>query len=395
MADPRRQALAVAGFALGAVALGGQLRLVWGPDAASNDYTRDYVAARAWIDGDDPYGEQGPLVDRYLGRETFRIDVEGVSERVPHPPAHLVLWSPLGFLRYRPARAILIVLSAASIVIGVALVARRIGFARAEAWALGAGSLALPVAQKELFQGQVNAIVLLFVVLAWAALARGREAAAGVALGLAAAVRLFPLVLVLPLVLTKRARAAASMTLSFALVTVGSALALGTGSIEGFTDASRENFELWRSALNNISLPGIAYRWLTANRFNPGAVDRPAVAAAVAGIAIAACLVAIAVSVRRSALDPLWAAVPWALLASPLTSEQYFVLAFPVLLMLARRGMSLLVAVAAAATVIGAPTRSYGGIEVASHLAWSVPTLALALLGWAVLRAREAPAAAP
>jgi len=369
-----------------------------GPQQAAwtDDFLQDYVSARAWRDGADPYTETAVLRDAYVGDAIN--DGAPVGQANPHPPLAFLIVSPLSFLSYDAARALWLVLSAGAIALAIGAVARELGASRAAAAVAGMGVLALPVVQKDLSFGQNNGMILVLLAGTWLSMRRDRHVAAGVLLGLAVAIKLYPIFLLIPLVRVG-ARRPATWTLLSAAGTWGvAAVLVGWSAIVTFaTDVSPANFDYWRAGPMNLSLIALPFRWLAENPWRDAAFDLPVLAAAAAVLAAAACLVAAASTRARATGDVFWAGVPWMILATPLAWEHYLVLAIPVvglaMMRAIRTGESRLLAVAvvAALVVIGTPpgvSVTVPGIsDVVQVLAYGLPLYGL--LGLALLDLRR------
>lgn len=320
-------ALALA--AVGLIAFGTRVAAIQHPTLTADDFTQDFVSAKAWRAGQDPYGlqrVQGPrLIDSPIDVTSLRP-----GHRNPHTPAEFVLVAPLTSLKYRVARTIWLVLSASFAVGGLYLVVRTYGLPAKWAGVLAIGVLALPIVQDDLLYGQSGGILLILFVIAWRSLRRGREVRAGITLGLAAAIKLFPAFMVIPLIRRRSGRGVASMIGAAVVLSIASAAAVGRSATSfWFHVASPDNFRFWRGAPVNISLPGSAYRWLTAGPWRHGGLDLPHVATIVALVVMVLCALAAARSSAGMTGDHFIASLPWMLLAGPLTGDLSLVIAIP------------------------------------------------------------------
>ena len=323
LARPVRVLLGVVVVALGVAAVVSRASSFSPGDLLRNEFTQDYVSARAISDGVDPYGNARDLMGRYFpGQAAYVI-------RNPHPPLQIVLVRPLATLPYRGARAIWLLLQAAAFAGAIALVVRGFGWSRATAAVAGIAFLAIPVAQKELIYGNLNGALALLLALSWRALAVHRDRDAGIALGFAAAVKLFPIFMVIPLLRMRRGRSVAWMAVAaIAFTALGFAFARPAG-LAGLRSSLADNATFWRAAPFNISLPAVAYRWLTVSIWHRGVANVPAVASVVALLLFAACAAGAATTPARRTGDVFWSAVPWMVLAVPLAWDWYLVLLLP------------------------------------------------------------------
>jgi hypothetical protein len=223
----------------------------------------------------------------------------------------------------------------------------------------GIGALALPVVQIDLSAGQLNGPLLLLLVLAWRALRRGSDIAAGTTLGLAASLKFFPGFLALSLLGMRRMRSVAAAALTFIVLTVAGLIPGGISSASGhFGALGSEGLGYWETSPANLAWWGLSTRWLSSNVWVGGA-DLSGLAT---GVAVGGVLVLIGLALRparRLTGDPFWSAVPIMLLAWPIVWSHYLVLAIPWVVLalrtasLQRRERIRFPLMLAAATVVG------------------------------------------
>jgi hypothetical protein len=385
-----RRSLACIALALGALGVITRVNSFSNADVARNEFTQDYVSARALADGADPYANAQTLVDRYLpGERLYRT-------ATPHTPMQLLMTRPLAALPYRDARAIWLLVEAAAIAAGVAIVVRGAGASGRVALVAGVGALAVPVAQKELVYGNLNGVLLLLLALGWRSLRNHDEIAGGAWIGFAIALKLFPAFMILPLLRMRLRKGAATAVVLAGALTAGGFALIGFGRLSGYRAALAQNSAYWRAAPINITLLGLPFRWLTHSNWHTGVVSSPLLALVVATACVAGCVVA---AVRTSAShthDRLWAAAPWMILASPLAWDWYLVLVLPAVALIVTHavrtrvlpGSLALVAIALVAIGVppGLPVPGEHISTAALVLGYGVPTYALALLGIADLR---------
>lgn len=401
-----RLVLACVAIALGSAAVLSRATSFAPADVVRNEFTQDYVSARALAEGADPYAPAQELMDAYLeGRDAYVI-------RNPHPPAQIMLVRPLSSLPYSAARAIWLIGQAIAIAAAVAITVRGLGWTRATAIVAGIGALALPVAQKELVYGNLNGFLLLMLAVAWASLRdgretapgsslrSGREAAAGIAVGFAAAIKIVPVFMLVPMLRARRVRAAAWTIGVAAIVSVlGFALA-GFDTVSGFRSSLDENAGYWRAAPINVSVLAVPFRWLADSRWQEGLADVPALAAALAVVLAVGCVLAAFRTPAARSGDSFLAAMPWMVLISPLAWDWYLVLALPcavaMIAQAARRGEppGLLAVLGIALLVVGAPPglpepgRPLGSATLL--LGYGLPTIALLVTASSDLTRRAA-----
>lgn len=139
------------------------------------DLTVYLAAAEALGDGGDPYDAASPRGWRYV-----------------YPPLLAIVARPLTALAVPDAALVVYGLSVAALVLAARALARGMGARGRLAVALGTLACA-PFVVQTLQRGQVTLILLALQVLAWAALARGRDVRAGLLLAAGVGLRLTPL----------------------------------------------------------------------------------------------------------------------------------------------------------------------------------------------------------
>ena len=380
-----RFALGFVAIALGLAAVVSRASSFGWQDVVRNEFTQDYVSARAISDGLDPYAPERALMERYLpGRPAYVV-------RNPHPPLQILLVWPFSRLPFRGARAIWLLVQAAAIASAIALIGRELGWSRSIAAVVGIGALAVPVAQKELVYGNLNGLMLLLLAVAWRALRAERESAAGAAVGAATALKLFPLFMLIPLIRMRRTKGAGVAVASGAILTVVGFIPVGFSSIHGLRASLAENAAFWRAAPFNVSLVAIPYRWLDTTIWHTGVATAPRAAGAIAGLLIAGCLMSAYVTPAYRSRDVFWAAAPWMVLMSPLAWDWYLVLTLPIVVLIIshavedRQPPGVLALVAIAIVLVGAPPGLPAPGQpisfVALVLGYGLATYGLVLLG--------------
>jgi hypothetical protein len=323
-----RQALFAGALAVAVAAL--VVWIYWTPADSRRmaDFGADYISARAWVRGDNPYDPLPELAERHLD-VSLRTNMSA-EWRNPHMPVQILATAPTAELPFSTAKNMWLLLSALCTGVGLYLVGRELDWSAAAALVAGAAGLIAPTVQADLLHVQVNGILMLLVVLAWRELRRGRDLRAGVLLGAATAIKLFPAFLLIVLLRQKRVRAALSQIVSaVALIGIGVVAVGGASALEFATIAAPDNFERFRAYPGNLSLASLPFRL-----FDIGPPAATLVALAVCGLCA---LLALRTPARFSG-DPFWAAVPWMVLASPIAWGHYMVMALPVLLIgLSRR----------------------------------------------------------
>jgi alpha-1,2-mannosyltransferase len=378
--NTRRTALALILLALSVARIATYWTYAHTPYRISNDFTPDYVSAREWTAGRDPYAPLSGLYDEYFGLENVRLVVEP-DQLNPHPPILIVLAAPFARLGLGPARVLLGMLTLAAIFLGVFLLCRRLEMRRDPSVVVAAAVLALPLVTYEVRWAQMNGFLLLALVLGWRSLRAGSDRGAGLALGFAAALKIYPWLMVVPLIRERRFRAVAWMVGTAAAATAAGAVALGPAATVRFaTVASARNVDAWGAAPNGISLVTLPFRLAASGRWlHPGAPVAGWIS--FAGLVILGlCFLGAARTPASASGDLMWATVPWMILGSPIAWPHYLVTAIPLgILVLARSGRFRPPARAAAALAVGVlvaaspfgewlPHLSYGAAMAASSV---------------------------
>src|SRR2546421_666038 len=81
----------VLGVLLGIASVTARIGFIQSPRAGAADFSQDYLSARAWNDGIDPYTDTSTLVDRYFGTRSGYYDLLPAGQKNPHPPAFILL----------------------------------------------------------------------------------------------------------------------------------------------------------------------------------------------------------------------------------------------------------------------------------------------------------------
>jgi hypothetical protein len=376
-------ALSLAAVALGLISIINRARVLAEPHAR-NDFTTDYASAREWIRDGRPYDPIEAVVERSLG---FRSGgyVEAPGGRNPHTPMSIVVLAPLGFLDHRVAIVSWMFLSSLGAAVAFALLARRLGWSMRASIVAGVGSLAIPSVHSDLLYGSASVPVLLLLVAAWCAADDGRDRTAGILLGVATALRLFPIFLVLPLLRSNRWQTVKWQIFTAAALSIAGAAAIGVDGTRVFSQqAASGNWRFWRAAPQNLSLVSLPFRWLTPNRWNSSAASVPLLAALIALLLGTVCVIAALRTRAAITRSPIVAAVPWMLLASPLS--WYVPLGILPVAVACKHSITgrrdippILLCAAAVVFLVGQPPGlpdPLPGISVASALGYAVPLFA-------------------
>jgi len=379
--------LAIVLVVIGLVGIGFRAERFLRGGLSADDFTHDFVSARALRAGGNPYAELQtllPFTHTHIVYYTLNH-----HQRNPHSPSQIVLALPFTAMPYREARVAWLLVSSALLAVAMYWVVRGLGAGVRVALICAAASLALPIVQNDLVYGQSGGVMLALLVPTWLRSRKRDSLRAGIPLGIAAGIKLFPAFLLIPLVRMKRWRAIAAALISGAIVN-GLALAMvGWGPARFWLkSAGPENFRFWRAAPVNISLPGSAFRWLSTSFWRISNLDVPSLALVIAILLmVIAALIAYLTPARWSG-DPYLAALPLMLLAGPLTGDQSLPLMLPFVcagtIAIARSVRSrsryvgwLILVVLVIGTLPGVPSAVPGLSVAVIVLGFGLPTLAL------------------
>jgi hypothetical protein len=355
--------------------------------SARNDFTQDYVAARAFLYGLDPYENTKALADKFLGSNADLYD-DAATQRNPHPPAHVLLVVPLAALPYPAAIVLWRILIIICIATSIYLLCRALSVGKGESAVIGAASLIIPSAQSELLYGNATAIVLLLLAISFKRFTHSADRASGLSGGVATALKAFPGLLVVAFLKARKTRAAAWLIGAAVVIT---ALSVGAMRLDRHAriPLGDPNFAQFKTSPWNLSLPSMAFRI---------ASGTPAV---ILAICIAIACLAIALKSKGNLSGPFWHIVPWMILISPLS--WYALLMIPVVIaaMIQLSGQKrlrlwhpLLFAAASFGTVVPIASGPNGTRETILGLVPTIAILAFALLDAVPTNKQDLPSSA-
>jgi uncharacterized membrane protein len=231
------------------------------PSVCPLDGETDWALARAFVAGDNPYTPEG------MAR--YHLSQWG---GVGHPPTTGLWFLPLAGVPLGRLNQALGVFTIALLACHLVLVLRELRAPFAEALALLLGSF---IVRQEWFVGhlamaQISELIAFLLVLAWCALRRKRDTAAGVAVGLACTLKLFPGVAALFLLVTGRRRAFLAALGTYLAVAAVATARFGPSSWWQFLTQQRAIARGWVGKSYNLSLEGLLLRWA-----HPGAAVAP------------------------------------------------------------------------------------------------------------------------
>jgi hypothetical protein len=179
----------------------------------SFDFVQEWASTRNFFTGRPIYDSLRETIPLYMGGDwqALLLDVNA------HPPASVLVLLPGGMLPYRAAHGAFNVLSLIALGVALWLLMRRSGLDY-PAWSLlpiGALILSSNSFIQQMFQGQLNLLLLGLIAGGWAARRANRPVLGGVLLGLAAGIKLFPAFLGLFYLCRREWRALAAMIATF------------------------------------------------------------------------------------------------------------------------------------------------------------------------------------
>ena len=317
--------------------------------AALHDYPYDgkvdWIAARAFWDGRNPYAPA----------ELARVKLDGLG----HPPTTSFWWLPLASLELLRLNVVVGAIIAAAMLATYLLLAREL---RWSLWPLSALALFAAVLSRgwmvyHFSIVQVSGFIALLYVLAWLALRRGYDVAAGILLGCACTFKPFPGLVVLMLLLARRWRAVVAAVAVYLAVAAVMTARFGAIAWWQYLASEKGITDYWIGSVHNASLYGVILRVLVPACH--GSIGAQPGATAVA-FTLTAVLAYIAWGVSRRALAEGRFDLPFALFAilsvfgNPFTFEHYFaLLIFP---------LALVATATVAAARLGMPRREVAGV---------------------------------
>ena len=308
------------------------------------DFVQEWLSARNFWTGAPVYSPQREALLRHGGVDRPKLDAELPWNA--HPPVAVLIALPFGlFTDYPAAHLSWNIVTLSLFVLALALAARELGVPLAW-WTLAGGTalvLSCHAVLNHLYQGQLNFIVFVLLVLAWRADRRGQPGAAGLAAGAAAAIKLFPALVLVYFVAAGRWRAALAAALTALGLNLAALTLFGPEEFGTYVREVLPSLDVFRGSWLNVSLTGY---WTRVG----ASLHAPVLGAGAASVCQLAVVAAVWWAGRRApspdARDRAFAAAVVGMpLASPVAWSHYFViLALPLLVMWRRspRGPALL-----------------------------------------------------
>jgi Glycosyltransferase family 87 len=298
------------------------------------DFFQEWSSARNWREGIPVYTDIDQLPERYMGIPRGEAK-GGPFKKNAHPPTSVLLSLPFAWMTYPNAMLAWNLMSLGAFLLSLRLIARELGVA-VEAWMvlplIALGLFCNPLRQ-QVNQGQLNLVLLLWLIGTWSAARRGHPAVAGILLGTATAFKLFPAFVTLFFLIRRCWRVVAIATLTAFILTVVTVIVFGLDTYRDYLFKVVPEMGAYRSVWLNASLQGFWVKW-----FGVGAtqLDLPSVpplvhAPIVARVGIMISSIAILVlwfnAVRRLSFDHGFSVTLIVmLLLSPVTWDHYMLL---------------------------------------------------------------------
>jgi hypothetical protein len=225
------------------------------------DFFQEWASARNYLTGKPLYLIQGAVTEEYVGLPPSPTEPGGpyfkrLLKYNAHPPAAVLLGLPFAPLPYPDAVFAWNLVSLAAFAVALELIRRQLRWTLS-VWALGPFltlTLLFHPLLRQLYQGQLNLILLLLLVGSWT----GRRSAwGGAMLGVAIAVKLFPAYLLLYFAFRRCWRAGVAAVVTVLLMN-GLALAMfGWQDFHEYVTVIVPHVATSRSSWMNMSLPGL------------------------------------------------------------------------------------------------------------------------------------------
>jgi hypothetical protein len=322
-----------------------------------HDFFQEWASGRNYLAGVPVYDPQKDAYVREFANLGFNPPPHDATppEMNPvnaHPPASILVFLPLAFTTYVTAFRIWSAGSIAMIAAAVILMRRELGSAPGTVpvrgfWIIVTLMLLFSFPLREqMYNGQLNPVLLLCITGAWIAARRDRDVLAGVLLGIAAAVKLFPLFLFIAPALRKRWSTLIAGAITIIIANIIAVAVLGVGAYRDYVFTVMPALVVMQSSAYNASLvafwkklfdsPGVGF--LPVHSW----AHWPAVATIGLTLSAIAIIAAIVVSHRRArdrdGVDLAFAAaILGMVLLSPITWPHGFLILLLPLVLLARR----------------------------------------------------------
>lgn len=227
------------------------------------DFLQEWASSRNWQGGLPIYLNQEAAAKIHLGYEKKPNELFVVQYNA-HPPGAVLLGLPLGYLDYHPALLFWNLLSLTALAVSVCIILRELRLSLSP-W------LILPIAAfllvfdpflQQVYQGQLNGLLLFLLTLGWLALRHGKDSLAGMVVGIATAVKLAPGLLLLYFLFQRRWTALGWALATLASITLATFVLFGLGAYWDYLLVVQPAVSSFRYSRLNTSLVGFWQRLL-------------------------------------------------------------------------------------------------------------------------------------
>jgi len=289
------------------------------------DFVQEWLSTRNFWAGDPVYLPQREAMKRRVG-----LDAPGFDTALPwnaHPPATVLVALPFGLIDdYRTAHLAWNLCTFPLLMLSIWLVFRELDVRWRWGSAVLAGCFLLwnsPV-RIQLFEGQLNCLLLALLVSGWTADRRGYQVGAGAAVGTAMALKLFPGLLLIYLVMFGRWRALVTALLVGVGLNGVALAAFGWSEFETYIRQVLPSLGVFRGSWHNYSATG--YWMRVGQQFDAPALGSVGVIASQCAILVVIALAGWRADSIRDRDLAFALTVVGMLLASPVTWGHYFVM---------------------------------------------------------------------
>ena len=219
------------------------------------DFFQEWASGKNYREGLPIYTDQTIAVQRYLDAvPTNRLYIHVNA----HPPSSVLVALPLSWLSYADAFLTWNLLSLGALAVSLALIVRQLQIPCTIWWLLAGAALLLVCApfREQVLHGQLNLILLLLIVGAWAAERSGRPVLGGVLIGLATAIKLFPGFFILYFALRREWRSLAAAIIGLGAVTLLTLAIFGLDAYRDYLSQGMPAAAACRGDWLNASLAG-------------------------------------------------------------------------------------------------------------------------------------------
>ena len=277
----------------------------------------DWIAAKAYVDGRNPYSPE----------ELKRVKLDGLG----HPPTTSFWWLPFAkyeLMQVSPLFGHMIVFALLTMLF---MLAYELRWPIAPLTALIAFGLLMSSSWMyyHLYLVQVSGLIAFLYFMAWYLLRREEEIAAGAMLGFACTFKFFPGLIVAMLLYARRWRAVVAAVAAYAVVFIVMTARFGLAAWPQYAESEKIITNYWIGNQHNASLFGIALRILRPACRGAG-ISNPlgsAIALTLGGALVAGAWWVSRTSLRERRFDlPFLLFAVLSVFANPFTFEHYFVL---------------------------------------------------------------------